>query len=347
MTVPSALALWQENAGANYHARDYRRFLEGILGFDLTQTPGTASGGIFRAAAMGVTQRGAGANMSVDVASGLVAVRGSQSSTQGVYATYNDATLNVAISASDPSNPRYDIIGVRIRDTEYTAGSNDAAIVVVQGTPAASPAEPALPNNFLTLARVTVGAGVTSITNANILDRRQRLAALGGILPCTSSTRPTVGLTEGVRIWETDTNRDLIHNGNNWVCVTPQAATVTTAQTIGSAGSYVDLTTVGPAVTIPTDTQALVTIGANYNSTQNPTVNLGVAVSGATTLAASDANGYGPDTIVALANGGGSRTLPLTGLTGGNNTFTQKYKASTAAASTSFLNRSIAVVGIP
>lgn len=345
MSVPSSLALWQENAGSNYHGRDYRRWLESFLHSDVATSPGTGAGGILRSTHMAVSQRGAGANMSVDVALGHAYVDGADSSTQGGYLVYNDATKNVTIAASDPSNPRYDIVGVRVRDTEYVAGSNDADIVVVQGTPAASPAEPTLPNNFLTLARVTVGAGVTSITNANLVDRRRRIAANGGTLVCTSSTRPTVNLTDGLRIYETDTKRDLVHNGTGWVCITPQSATVATAQNAGSFGSYVDLTTSGPSVTLDTGTTALVTLESAFNSTGNVTVNLGVAVSGATTLAASDANGYGPITIVALANGGGSRTFLLTGLTAGSNTFKMQYKAS--AGTTAFLRRDITVVGIP
>lgn len=36
-------------------------------------------------------------------------------------------------------------------------------------------------------------------------------------VPCTSSTRPTVGLWAGMRIYETDTNREYIYNGTDWV----------------------------------------------------------------------------------------------------------------------------------
>lgn len=36
------------------------------------------------------------------------------------------------------------------------------------------------------------------------------------VVPCTSSTHPTVGLWAGMRIFETDTGRELVYNGTDW-----------------------------------------------------------------------------------------------------------------------------------
>ena len=74
------------------------------------------------------------------------------------------------------------------------------------------------------------------------------------------------------------------------------------------------------------------------------TAYVAVAVSGATTIAAADANGAGPvSLIVSTANNGVlARTFALAGLTPGTNTFTLKYKLL-GAVSTTFLNRDLTI----
>lgn len=128
--------------------------------------------GITDASALAVSQRGAGANMSVDVAAGQAVVAGDDSGAQGKYGVWNDATKNLTISASDPTNDRYDLVVARVKDAFYSGASNAFSLEVITGTPAGSPAEPSLPNNCLKLAVVAVAASATSITNANITDAR-------------------------------------------------------------------------------------------------------------------------------------------------------------------------------
>jgi len=103
---------------------------------------------------MTVTQRGAGANMSVDVASGSYVANNT-----GVT---KSATTNVVITAADPSNPRIDII----------VGDSAGAITAVAGTPASSPNPPQVPSGKVRFAFVNVAAATTSIVNANIQDAR-------------------------------------------------------------------------------------------------------------------------------------------------------------------------------
>jgi hypothetical protein len=55
------------------------------------------------------------------------------------------------------------------------------------------------------------------VTNANITDRRAYAAALGGIVVCTSATRPAVGLYEGMPIYETDTDSLMVWTGAAWL----------------------------------------------------------------------------------------------------------------------------------
>lgn len=125
-----------------------------------------------------VTQRGAGANMSVDVAAGRAIIPNS-TATRGNYLCRSDAVTNVAIAAAPTApNSRIDLIVARVYDTEYGDGSDTWEIVRVAGTPATSPVPPALPAGSIYLAQVTVGSDVASITNAAIGDLRYYATAV-------------------------------------------------------------------------------------------------------------------------------------------------------------------------
>lgn len=168
---------------------------------------------------LAVTQNGT-PNMSVNVAAGGAFVRNGQSANGGVYHLWNDGTLNLAVSAADATNPRRDLVIATIRDNFYGGGGfRDGRIIVVTGTPAASPSDPSLSAypNALVLARIAVGPGVTSITTANITDLRTRAAALGGVYVGPSTARPTVPMV-GEVMWETDNERLVGYSASNgWV----------------------------------------------------------------------------------------------------------------------------------
>lgn len=152
------------------NADDFRGLIEALVPTE----------GIIASGDLAVTQHGT-PNMTIDVAAGAAIIAGDDTpATQGSYFVKNDAAVNLAIGAADPTNPRKDLIVLQVRDSFYSGSSDDARLAVVAGTPAASPAEPALPNNSLKLAVVTVAAGATSITTAAITDRRSLATPLGG-----------------------------------------------------------------------------------------------------------------------------------------------------------------------
>lgn len=115
-------------------------------------------------------------------------------------------------------------------------------------------------------------------------------------------------------------------------------ATVLAGETTSSS-SYTDLATPGPAVTVTTGTKALVTV-ATYVVLAGGTGPgyMGCVVSGASTVAASDAQGVG---FSSANSATGSRTFLLTGLTAGSNTFTAKYRSNSGAVG--FAGREIIV----
>lgn len=137
-----------------------------------------------------VSQRGAGANMSVDIAAG----RGLLADTLIHYPAWSDATVNKTITAANPSNPRRDIVVAYFDETvPSTATTNNQGalkFMVVAGTAAASPSDPTDPtiqsavgagNPWIKLARVSVAAAASSIVDANITDLRTTIAVQGKV----------------------------------------------------------------------------------------------------------------------------------------------------------------------
>jgi len=147
--------------------------------------------GVYDAGDLKVTQRGAGANMSVDVAAGRAWVRGLDSlSTQGSYHCESDAVENKVVTAAHATLPRIDQVVARVYDTSVIGGGIDTwQLEVIAGTPtsgaqASNPAGAnyragavdlaaiAAPKTLIRAADIEVPAAASSIVNANIIDRR-------------------------------------------------------------------------------------------------------------------------------------------------------------------------------
>lgn len=204
---------------ASSHPADTDRLvLEGLLNPSPAPVSGAGYGVGPVTGDLLVTQNGT-PNMSVNVAAGHVWIDGTESATQGAYHGYNDATKNLVIAASDPTNPRKDLVVAKVQDAAYSGAVNAWTLAVVTGTPAASPAEPAVPANAVVLAMINVAALATTITNANITDRRRRACGLSGVAVCTSTSRPAAPYA-GQEIFETDTNLLKVWSGTAWEDVT-------------------------------------------------------------------------------------------------------------------------------
>lgn len=112
-----------------------------------------------------------GTGMAPNVASGSVQVG-------GAAATVTGGT--VTVTTADATNPRFDLVVVNSSGTKS----------VTAGTAAATPVFPAIPATSVVLAAIYVGAGVTSIMTADIIDKRSIIgsavlltADVIGILP--------------------------------------------------------------------------------------------------------------------------------------------------------------------
>jgi len=133
-------------------------------------------------------------------------------------------------------------------------------------------------------------------------------------------------------------------DGLEWTTISavPASATntVNASETLNN-GSYSNLATAGPAVTLTTGTKALVIISAQVanNATQCWT---SFVVSGATTIAVSDTNAIYKE-IPGYTEVHLTRTF-LVDLTAGSNTFTMKYRTQNGNAT--WDKRSITVINL-
>lgn len=132
-----------------------------------------------------VTERGAGANMSVDVETGRAFVLGSSGNAYPVQHT--GSVSNVTITANTSGSTRVDAIVVWI-DTAATpdsTASNVAKLKAVVGTSASALSDAAIQTDlgagipFLRLANVTVVNGASSIEDDDISDARAAFSLRG------------------------------------------------------------------------------------------------------------------------------------------------------------------------
>jgi hypothetical protein len=118
-----------------------------------------------------VTQRGAGANFSVDVSSGFASVGGGDISNQGKYLVNSIGTVNLVTDGAPGSGTRIHRVIARVRDKQSsgTYTTYDWTFEVLEDTGSGTPATPV---SAISLAYVTIASGQASVLNANITDDR-------------------------------------------------------------------------------------------------------------------------------------------------------------------------------
>lgn len=166
---------------------------------------------------LSVAQTTPSASMAVTISEGSGYIEDNISTLQGTYTFVNDASVTVSLDPSNATNPRIDRIVARIYDATISGTENLVAFERVTGTPASSPAAPALPASSIELARVTVPAGAVSVTNANISTANRASArirsALVETIPTGVSTSRPGSPYIGQMIYETDTKAVAVYDG--------------------------------------------------------------------------------------------------------------------------------------
>ncbi len=199
------------------------RLAQAALATPSSAGPATVRSGVRPGADLVVSANGT-PNMTVNVAAGQCLVQGTESGFEGGIVGTNDGVVNLAIAAADATNPRRDLIVARWYSETVVVGSRRFSLEVVTGSPGASPSDPATPANATVLARVTVAAAASSITSGAITDLRAFTTALGGCLPCLSTTRPSAPYA-GQTVFETDTKLFRVWDGTAWGAVIPSLTT--------------------------------------------------------------------------------------------------------------------------
>lgn len=118
-------------------------------------------------------------DLQYDVTRGMCVIPRDESWAEGFYEAYIDKTTVGPVSAGDATHPRIDVIWIRANDLVFSdrpegPGSdghplpptNRIEVGVTQGTPAASPTEPAVPDRAWRLGAMLVPAGATSTASA-------------------------------------------------------------------------------------------------------------------------------------------------------------------------------------
>lgn len=164
---------------------------------------------------------GDSSGLQVKVPAGYALVRG--------HAYKSDAQEILTISAANATNPRIDLVVLRLNPT-----ANSVVLAVVTGTAAASPADPSLTQTDegtfeVALARVTVAANATTIAAGAVTDLRPFLGTQFG--RWTTGTRPSSPVT-GTAGYNTTTSAAEIWDGSAWVAFTPTvtASMITAAE---------------------------------------------------------------------------------------------------------------------
>jgi hypothetical protein len=179
-----------------------------------------SSEGVTAAANFKVSQRAAGANMSVDVAGGIAVVTGNDVSLQGAYMCSSDAVTNLTIPAAPGSGSRTHRVILWVKDKLYdgtlAANTYEFVLAVQEDTTGSGPDDD-LPDSAISLATVTVAASQTSVTDADITDTRiSALTTSSWLRQIDSDTeRPAIPLS-GEQIFRTDLSCVEISDGTFW-----------------------------------------------------------------------------------------------------------------------------------
>jgi hypothetical protein len=180
-----------------YSAAEMRRLLAlatAYNGRNLGGKPGVRPGGN----QLNVTLAGS----TLTVATGLALVEDSGfTTTRGPYWVAVDTAATLTLTAANATNPRKDIVYLRVYDTdEDSSGLRQAIPEYLAGTAAPSPAEPALPAGSIKLATIDVpqSGGGSAVVTMNFA----YTVANGGILPVRTTTdRDALSVSEGQAVY--------------------------------------------------------------------------------------------------------------------------------------------------
>jgi hypothetical protein len=147
----------------------------------------TPVSGLLRLPAAAAVAPSSGMTVTCDGFCALIA--SSVSSVNGAYRVTSMQRQNLTLTASNATNPRIDLIVIRVTDNGNS--TSFASIETVDGTPAPTPSAPSPPAQSFAVAQILVPANSSTVTSGNITDVRKYTTPAGGILyTATTSAAP-------------------------------------------------------------------------------------------------------------------------------------------------------------
>lgn len=159
-----------------------------------------------------VSERATAAAMQVDIAPGRALIDGDDIANQQNYFVVSETIVELPVPAADVTNPRIDLVVLRVLDSDAGVVGDEALVELIEGTPAGSPTVPSVPATAVPLAQIAVGANVLSILNANITDVRTFSAPLVNF--------DLDGLRD-VDVPSPSTGDVLTYDGSDWIAQSP------------------------------------------------------------------------------------------------------------------------------
>ncbi len=181
----------------------------------------------------------------------------------------NSATLTKTQSANGNSNPRIDRLALKLDTT-----ANTVTAVVVEGTPAASPVPPAMPNTstalHMPIARATCPGSGSAQNYNNLVDERVFTGARRYVGPLSGQP---VALQTGDRHLFTDLGDELLWLGTKWVGTRDRVYNATPDGVAGSNPISAGTTELYGTITVPS-------LGYDYQVTFDAHMQIGGLVAG-------------------------------------------------------------------
>lgn len=140
----------------------------------------------------------------------------------GALLIQNDGNVNVPLAAAPSANSRIDVVYVKQNETRspMSDGSDVPEFGVVNGTVAAVPVAPAVPDGALALAQVLLPAGVSNTAASGVVITQTYIgAAMKGdmLLVQTSDQRDAMtGVPEGTLLHNVADGCDYVRKGDKW-----------------------------------------------------------------------------------------------------------------------------------
>lgn len=140
----------------------------------------------------------------------------------GALLIQNDGNVNVPLAAAPSANSRIDVVYVKQNETRspMSDSSDVPTFGVVNGTAAAVPVAPAVPDGALALAQVLLPAGVSNTAASGVVITQTYIGAAmkGDMLRVqTSAQRDALtGVPDGTLLHNVADNCDYVRKGDKW-----------------------------------------------------------------------------------------------------------------------------------